>query len=392
MSVFRKTIVLLLSLVFIASTFCISGNAVEPTEPIFTYDNSIVAMVTVDTERSFVPDDFPEIDCNAVYVVSKLKTDTWYDYELVLTLDGNVNNALSAVCANSMVSLAKRNSYALEASVVELSKSELVLPIGKSAELEIAKFIDVVARNIVGVAFEIDSEVIADDSIQSGCFDDYGIKNFWSAANSRIDDSFECLKDSNNSFSWADEGQVSTNGLYFGIFNNELGDVYNIVDVIECVNKLASLRGINSVVLCDDTFPSGNPWEEVWKISDSNVASISLSGGTSADINQGIATDIGQTATVTGLSAGSTTLSFERSGFGAYGCAICSIIVVSPADVNGDGVADNTDAAVILRYDAGAIDLTDVQLKAGDVNGDGEVDNLDAAKILQYDAGIIDSL
>lgn len=77
---------------------------------------------------------------------------------------------------------------------------------------------------------------------------------------------------------------------------------------------------------------------------------------------------------------------------GAGKSGTVTIVEFIMGDVNGDGVADNTDAAVILRYDAGAIDLTDGQLKAGDVNGDGEVDNLDAAKILQYDAGIIDSL
>ncbi len=61
-------------------------------------------------------------------------------------------------------------------------------------------------------------------------------------------------------------------------------------------------------------------------------------------------------------------------------------------DVNADGYIDNLDAAMILKYDAGIIELDYVQLMVGDVNGDGYVDNLDAAMILKYDAGIIDSL
>lgn len=60
-------------------------------------------------------------------------------------------------------------------------------------------------------------------------------------------------------------------------------------------------------------------------------------------------------------------------------------------DVNGDGNVDNMDASIILRYDAGIIELTGSQLKSGDVNGSGTTDNVDAARILQYDAGIIDS-
>lgn len=63
--------------------------------------------------------------------------------------------------------------------------------------------------------------------------------------------------------------------------------------------------------------------------------------------------------------------------------------VVSVGDVNGDDSTDNIDAALILKYDAGIIDLSDTQYTAADVNGDGEANNLDAALILKYDAGII---
>ncbi len=58
-------------------------------------------------------------------------------------------------------------------------------------------------------------------------------------------------------------------------------------------------------------------------------------------------------------------------------------------DVNGDGVADNLDAAYVLRYDALLITLDDNQIASADVNGDGNADNLDAAILLKYDAGII---
>ena len=61
-------------------------------------------------------------------------------------------------------------------------------------------------------------------------------------------------------------------------------------------------------------------------------------------------------------------------------------------DVNGDGEVTNTDAATILKYDAGIIDLTEQQLSVADVNGNGNVDNVDASMVLKYDAGIIDKL
>ncbi len=66
------------------------------------------------------------------------------------------------------------------------------------------------------------------------------------------------------------------------------------------------------------------------------------------------------------------------------------LTVIVTGDVNGDGYADNMDAAAVLRYDAGITELDSLQLAAGDVNGDGEVNNLDAAYILKIDAGLID--
>ena len=50
-------------------------------------------------------------------------------------------------------------------------------------------------------------------------------------------------------------------------------------------------------------------------------------------------------------------------------------------DVNGDGKADNQDAALVYAYYNGKQELSAQQLAAADVNGDGKVDNQDAALI-----------
>jgi len=83
----------------------------------------------------------------------------------------------------------------------------------------------------------------------------------------------------------------------------------------------------------------------------------------------------------------------EEHSFDTTGntCTICGF-TYTEGDVNGDGYVDNTDASLILKYDAGIIDLTDKQLEFADVNGDGYVDNTDASLILKFDAGIIESL
>lgn len=74
-----------------------------------------------------------------------------------------------------------------------------------------------------------------------------------------------------------------------------------------------------------------------------------------------------------------------------YGVAYYCFEVPATAmagDVNGDGSINSVDAALILKYDAGSIDLSSEQRAAADYNGDGSINSVDAALILKYDAGI----
>ena len=60
-------------------------------------------------------------------------------------------------------------------------------------------------------------------------------------------------------------------------------------------------------------------------------------------------------------------------------------------DVDGDGVSNCYDAALILRCEVGLADKP-LLLSNGDANSDGKVDNYDATLILQYEVALIDSL
>ena len=57
---------------------------------------------------------------------------------------------------------------------------------------------------------------------------------------------------------------------------------------------------------------------------------------------------------------------------------------VTLGDVNGDGTADNRDAALVYAFYNGKLTLSEQQLAAADVNGDGIVDNRDAALIYAF--------
>ena len=58
-----------------------------------------------------------------------------------------------------------------------------------------------------------------------------------------------------------------------------------------------------------------------------------------------------------------------------------TISALAAGDVNGDGVVDDVDAALVYGYVNGRLTLTDEQLLRADVNGDGLVEQNDAAQI-----------
>jgi len=63
--------------------------------------------------------------------------------------------------------------------------------------------------------------------------------------------------------------------------------------------------------------------------------------------------------------------------------------VLTDGDVNADGFVDNTDASLVLKYDAGIELPRDTDINRGDIDNDGYIDNTDASIILKIDAGIL---
>ena len=59
-------------------------------------------------------------------------------------------------------------------------------------------------------------------------------------------------------------------------------------------------------------------------------------------------------------------------------------------DINGDGLVNSTDAAIIYRYANGKISFTEAQIAAADVNGDSVVNSSDAALVYRMANGKLD--
>lgn len=75
-------------------------------------------------------------------------------------------------------------------------------------------------------------------------------------------------------------------------------------------------------------------------------------------------------------------------GAGQSFSATVSDSLVKLGDVNGDGSVNSLDAALILKYAAGLVSLTESQLAAGDCDDNGEVNSIDAAFVLRTAAGL----
>ncbi len=74
----------------------------------------------------------------------------------------------------------------------------------------------------------------------------------------------------------------------------------------------------------------------------------------------------------------------DRNGINSGYPVLAWQLPIVLGDVNGDGKADNQDAALVYAYYNGRQAFSAQQLAAADVNGDGKVDNQDAALIYAY--------
>ena len=70
------------------------------------------------------------------------------------------------------------------------------------------------------------------------------------------------------------------------------------------------------------------------------------------------------------------------------GRVLDTVTVVVAGDVNADGLVNNKDAAMLLRYTANMEQLTSLPLMAADTNGDGHISVRDVSVLQQYLLGM----
>lgn len=375
-----------LFVLLIALTMCFGTFSVSACDEIsWNAENSILVTVSTDADKSFTQADFPEIDCKAVTIASKKIENDSFVYELILEIgtDKAPLQAIAAVKENPIVTTAVRNVYCVLDPILTLDKQSITMFTGETVDVNVETF-DTYHNSTFyhGVMFSVDPEAF---SIEA---QNFGI------------DVFPLMKEPEYNEYICDE-------LYYGIEREYLGEklgtspinkYFALISedglngdenhkVIEEVNAFLGIGGVLTAEPCGAVAPYAMMPVEEWTIADTSIAGISLSGGQVLETITGGKVD--QTAHITGISKGTTTLTLNKNDGSQYAAVTCSITVIEGGDANGDGKLNNLDATEVLKYDAGITELSAEALDECDMNGDGKVNNLDAALILKYDAGLI---
>lgn len=341
---------------------CITTSATNDAD--WTYDNSILVTVTVAEDKAFTPADFVGVPCNDIIITYKSVTANGCYYEMMLLFESDISNTQFDEYTEQLLKLdfvkkAERNKYAFDyaqkVSYIKLNQNAVSIPIGGSVNLVAPdRCVYYSGKCINKVRFVVDENVVDVNNLTEDSFLAYGITDY--------------------EYNSADK-------IYYGYVGNSSSQDLLL---IEAADKLAKADEMLFVDFGWDSLLGARPKEE-WFVDNDTVVKLSLFGGTQDDMD---ITPICQTAAVKGVAPGTVAVTVSYSFGGVIVTDSCEVTVYFCGDTNEDGVVDNTDAAEILKYDAGIKDLSQDVLAECDMSCDGVVDNTDAALILKYDAGL----
>lgn len=378
----KKFVACFIAFVMLACSFSVSAEESVS----WNGENSIIVTVSSDTDREFTPSDFPELDCTDITIASKKLENGGFTYELILQLDlgeGSIKGAMDAVSKNPDVSAVCRNLYDVLDPMLYLTKSSVTVRVGESADIGIDYFDTYNSGHFYyGVMFSVDESF----DLSSANADTFGFDFRPVNGETDMHSMYEAL------YSEYYEGDLvgeafeksSINKYYFSVDQYGIGGE-NAYQIIAAVNMVLSKDGIVAAEPFDIEYPCARMPSEQWSVAD-EIVILSLSGGAPVGIPENL---IGQTATVTGVYAGTTTLNLSCNDNSQGANESCIVTVINSGDANGDGKLNNLDASEVLKYDAGIIELSAEKLEVSDMNNDGKVNNLDATVMLKYDAGLL---
>lgn len=141
------------------------------------YNSIIVNLEKGGVKRIYTPEDFPEVDCSGVIVISSEDT-----IKAILMLkeygDEACENAMNALKNNPLVLQPYRNYFAYYESVVTLNESKVIIKEGKTVDLKIV-YERIRSVKSINTRFIIvlDPNVYDLENIKPDIFAQYGIIN-----------------------------------------------------------------------------------------------------------------------------------------------------------------------------------------------------------------------
>ena len=163
----------ILVLTLTVSSFSLFAWALEPVQhPSFNYDNSV--WVTLQTEDSCSVEQLQTLlKVETCYIMDKQTKEGTVTYQLVVGKEGeSVEATIERMKAVEGVTNAGRNvyagDYAQKESYLTLNQTELVIPVGGTANLQIvdAKLVQT-EQSAVGVMVEVDHEILSYEQFRS---------------------------------------------------------------------------------------------------------------------------------------------------------------------------------------------------------------------------------
>ncbi|MBR6549261.1 MAG: dockerin type I repeat-containing protein [Clostridia bacterium] len=418
----NKRIIAILLSVLLMGVAAMPAMGAQTAHEQWTYDNSF--LVTMERPHGQIYDGvFPE-NFSGATVIQKTVGETVDTYRVVYTTP-NIEaweSLQQQLAASQGVTSVTRNSYASDygkrASYVTLNHSEVRLMVGETMELRVTD--QYLASNyggpLIGVEFTVEPDAF--ETIEAGCFEEFGIGTFWAVPTdaTKSDGIYPVYDRYSTEFEdmWFDESYrnaPSATHTYFGILQGVdeswgRGDMYqyrNVLHALACDARIGSVQP-----MYDLPAPTGARPYEWWEMTDPSVAQITAMVNTEDQPDwwsEELSTNPADhqecffhkhSVTVKGMQAGNTvlkvTVGYENS------CTVeIPVTVYSPdgyvfraGDVDLDGTINAADALEVLKSVVGKVELNPMQQILADVNADSSVSASDALMILQRVVGKID--
>lgn len=356
-------------------SFCVFPAVAEEDVPEAVYDNSLIVTLNSETQKTFALSDFDEALFADVKTVSKLKTESGFVYQVILTLKTPGNDSMEKAF-ETYEGKAGRNylakDYKTASAFAVFSDEILYVPVGETRNISVdSTYFDRNVTDIRGIDFTVDMSVYNENNMLGDTLVQQGVVRYYSN-DSIMDNKTDPDKTEYGYCYLPDTSALSITSQY----GNYYGDIS--ADPLEVIDRLSALPGIISVSpvfnaeppIVIDVMPS-----MTWTVEDQTVAETVPIEGLESELQTAVG--------IVGRKLGATTGSFCYKGSGFRIEDEFGVEVFVRGDVNADGQVSIDDALLTLQASVQKISLDRRQAAAAEIDSEQGITVSDALTVLQ---------